>query len=95
MQTKGTTMTAYANEIADLNEAARTIQTTKALSPSDALCHLINIRGLEEVAVDGNTAVYRLESGRLVNCWFEGAQTDEIAEGGTGFDDQIEWMNAA
>lgn len=88
-------MTASTSEIAELNDAARMIQTTKALSPSDALCHLINIRGLEEVATDNETAVYRLENGRLVNCWFIGAQTEEIAEGGAGFDDQIDWMNAA
>ncbi len=60
--------------------------------PYEALMQVISEEELEPVTeTEGRqTVVYRAHDGRLVNCWVEGVQSDQIEDGGLGFDDQID-----
>lgn len=47
--------------------------------------------GLVEVRRDDATILYRNKHRAYVNCWIEGPMSQEIEDGGAGFDDQIDW----
>lgn len=59
----------------------------------DAMDMVLSHFALDEVyaADDGSTVIYRTESGELINRWNQGHTSDEIGEGGLGFDENIEW----
>lgn len=76
--------------IARLNQIGRANVRTGMRVPSalEAAAHTL---GLRLVKRDGDTILYRNSQGAYVNCWLEGPMSQDIIDGGAGFDDNIEW----
>jgi len=80
-------------EIEQLNEAARVAQVAEpTIRVVTALARAAGEAGLEEISAEGSCILYQARDGRLVNCWTEGPMSQEITEGGAGFDDQIDLL---
>jgi hypothetical protein len=78
--------------IDNLNHFARNY-VSDTRTPVQKLGIAAEFFGLELVAEEGNTRIYRTTRGQLVNCWIaaEGNMSDRLEDGGLGFDDQTEW----
>lgn len=76
--------------IAQLNHVAKFNQD-HGDSPLDALEAAAREFMLEEIAEEDTCRIYQATDGTLINAWIEGVQSDNIDDGGLGFDDQVEW----
>lgn len=76
--------------IAKLNARARH-HNRKGERPFIAIQSAATDMGLVEVKRDDTAILYRNKHNAYVNCWIEGPMSQEIVDGGAGFDDQIDW----
>jgi hypothetical protein len=77
--------------IEQLNHVARSMVDDDT-TPTDALAKTAHLFMLVEVETSGESRIYEAADGTLINCWLGGAMSEEIKDGGLGFDDQIEWF---
>jgi len=76
--------------IAQLNYVAK--ERAEGDTPLSRLENASEIFGLKFVAEDDDCRIYEAVDGTLINCWIVGVETDQITDGGLGFDDQVEWF---
>lgn len=77
--------------IAQLNYVAREL-AEGGLSPLKAINKAAADFMLTEVAEQDSCRIYEAADGTLINCWIEGVASDQIGDGGLGFDDQVTWF---
>lgn len=80
------------DEIAALNASAVAYRAT-GMSVADALTAAGADAQLETVKASDACEILRTPDDRLVNCWLEGSHSQELGEGGAGFDDNVEWLD--
>lgn len=77
--------------VARLNSMARTEARRNGGDVVVALSTAAMRMGLTEVRRADDTILYRNKHGAHVNCWLEGPMSQDIVDGGAGFDDNIDW----